>query len=152
MLFRSEADVQVCAAWQMGALRKSWLPALRHPWILDIDVTVKPINGHQEGAEVGYNPHKPGRPSHAHHTLVLRHLRLVLDVEVRSGKEHPAIHGRTNLWRFWESLPPECRPQLVCGDASYGHEGLMAECESRSQGCLRRNAPSMSSSTAARSP
>lgn len=133
-----DADVEACAAWQIGALRKSWLPALRHPWILDIDVTIKPIYGHQEGAEVGYNPHKPGRPSHACHTLVLRHLRLVLDVEVRTGKEHSAVHGRTNLWRFWESLPPDCRPQLVCGDASYGHEGLMGECESRSQGYLFR--------------
>ena len=26
--------------------------------------TIKPLYGHQEGAEVGYNPHKPARPSH----------------------------------------------------------------------------------------
>ena len=32
---------------------------------LDVDTTVKPLYGHQEGAEVGYNPLKPGRPSHA---------------------------------------------------------------------------------------
>src|SRR3954467_3794321 len=36
-------------------------PLLGVPWILDVDATVKPLFGHQEGA--GYNPHKPGRPS-----------------------------------------------------------------------------------------
>jgi hypothetical protein len=28
-------------------------------WILDIDVTVKPLYGRQEGTVVGYNPQKP---------------------------------------------------------------------------------------------
>jgi hypothetical protein len=28
---------------------------------------VKPLYGRQEGAVVGYNPHKPGRPSHTYH-------------------------------------------------------------------------------------
>ncbi|MGZ9219860.1 MAG: hypothetical protein ACXW5W_22840 [Candidatus Binatia bacterium] len=38
---------------------------LNAPWLLDVDVTVKPLYGKQQGAVVGYNPHKPGRPSHA---------------------------------------------------------------------------------------
>jgi len=38
-------------------------PLLSEPWILDVDTTVKPLYGHQEGAVVGYNPKKPGRPS-----------------------------------------------------------------------------------------
>jgi hypothetical protein len=131
-------DPDACAAWQTGALQKTWQPALHHGWILDLDATVKPIYGQQEGAEVGYNPHKPGRPSHAYHTLFVRHLRLVLDVEVRSGKQHAATHSRENLWRVWENLPSGCRPWLVCGDASYGHEGLLAECEARAQKYLLR--------------
>jgi hypothetical protein len=89
------ADAEACARWQIEALTKTWLPALRHPWVLDLDVTVKPLFGHQDGAELGYNPHKPGRPSHAYHTLMIRHLRLVLDVEVHPGKEHAAAHGRS---------------------------------------------------------
>ena len=132
------ADPRACAAWQTGALQQTWRPALRVPWVLDLDVTVKPIYGQQEGAEVGYNPHKPGRPSHTYHTLFVRGLRLVLDVQVRSGKEHSATHSRENLWRVWESLPQECRPWLLCGDASYGHEGLLAECETRGQKYLFR--------------
>ena len=132
------ADPPACAAWQTGALRQSWLPALRLPWVLDLDVTVKPIYGHQEGAEVGYNPHKPGRPSHAYHTLFVRGLRLVLDVEVRSGKQHSATPSRDNLWRVWDALPRDSRPWLLCGDASYGHEGLLAEGEARGQKYLFR--------------
>jgi hypothetical protein len=132
------ADPKACAAWQSGALQHTWRTALRWPWILDLDVTVKPIYGKQEGAEVGYNPHKPGRPSHTYHTLFLRHLRLVLDVEVRPGKQHAAAHSRDNLWRVWESLPAEHRPWLVCGDAGFGNESLMSDCEARGQKYLFR--------------
>jgi hypothetical protein len=134
----AQVDPTACAAWQTRALRQTWLPVLRYPWVLDLDATVKPIYGHQEGAEIGYNPHKPGRPSHVYHSLFVRGLRLVLDVDVRSGKQHAATHSRENLWRVWESLPKECRPQLLCGDASYGHEGLLAECEARGQKYLFR--------------
>jgi hypothetical protein len=132
------ADPVACARWQSGALRRTWLPALRHPWIMDIDATVKPLYGHQEGAEIGYNPHKPGRPSHAYHSLFVRGLRLVLDVAVHSGKQTAATYGRENLWRVWDNLPAECRPWLMCGDSSYGHEGLLAECEARAQKYLFR--------------
>ena len=105
---------------------------------MDLDARVKPLYGHQEGAEIGYNPHKPGRPSHAYHSLFVRGLRLVLDVEVHSGKQTAATHGRENLWRVWDNLPVECRPWLMCGDSSYGHEGLLAECQARQQKYLFR--------------
>ena len=38
-------------------------PLLSEPWILDADSTVKLLYGHQEGAVLGYNPKKPGRPA-----------------------------------------------------------------------------------------
>jgi hypothetical protein len=132
------ADPAACQRWQTAALEQLWQPALRLPWILDLDATVKPIYGKQEGAQIGYNPHKPGRPSHAYHTLFVRGLRLVLDVVVRPGKQHAATHSRENLWRVWERLAPAQRPWLICGDASYGHEGLLAECETRAQKYLFR--------------
>lgn len=134
----SQADPKACATWLRQCLSQTWLPALRQGWILDLDSTVKPVYGHQEGAELGYNPGRRGRPSHAYHTLFVRHLRLVLDVEVHSGKQCGAIHGRTNLWQVWESLPRDCRPWLICGDANYGNEGLLAECEARGQRYLFR--------------
>jgi hypothetical protein len=101
-----KGDAAALAGWQTEALLATYGPALEQPWIADLDVTVKPVYGHQEGAELGYNPHKPGRPSQAYHTVFLRTLRVALDVEVRSGKEHAAGHGLDNLWRLWDRLPP----------------------------------------------
>ena len=133
-----KVDPEACACWQQKALARTWEPALKHPWILDMDMTVKPIYGHQEGAGIGYNPHKPGRPSHALHTWFVRGMRLVLDVEVRPGKEHAAKAGQSRLWALWDSLAPECRPWLACGDAGFGQEGMMVACESRGQNYLFR--------------
>jgi Transposase DDE domain group 1 len=131
-------DPERCAQWQQRALARCWEPVLQHPWILDIDVSVKPIYGHQEGAELGYNPHKPGRPSHTLHSLFLRRLRLVLEVAVHGGKQHAAKYSVPHLWELWERLGPEQRPWLVCGDAGYGQEQLMQECEARGQKYLFR--------------
>jgi hypothetical protein len=35
-------------------------------------------------------------------------------------------------------MPKACRPWLMCGDSSYGHEGLLAECEAHGQKYLFR--------------
>jgi hypothetical protein len=48
--------------WMRSALMDSVRSALDRPWVLDIDATIKPLYGHQEGAQTGCNPHKPGRP------------------------------------------------------------------------------------------
>ncbi|MCC6490633.1 MAG: transposase, partial [Candidatus Hydrogenedentes bacterium] len=77
------ADAQECREWQLRHLRRSTQTMLERPWILDVDTTVKPLYGHQEGAVLGYNPKKPGRPSHVLHTYFVANTRLVLDVEVR---------------------------------------------------------------------
>jgi len=53
-------------AWLQHHLLPITEPLLGEPWILDTDVTVKAIYGLQEGAVLGYNPHKPGRPSHTY--------------------------------------------------------------------------------------
>ena len=73
--------------WLSQHLRASYEPLLEEPWILDVDSTVKPLYGHQEEAKVGYNPQKPGRPSHVYHSYFVGGLRLVLDVEVQAGNQ-----------------------------------------------------------------
>jgi hypothetical protein len=133
-----DEDPAAVAQWQTQALLETYAPALDQPWIADLDVTVKPIYGHQEGAELGYNPHKPGRPSHAYHTVFLRTLRVALDVEVRSGREHAAAHGMENLWQLWHRLSPAQRPWLVCGDIGFGNERIMSQCEQKQQNYLFR--------------
>ena len=62
-------DEEEGVAWCQRHLQLCYEPLLRFPWIMDVDVTVKPIYGHQEGAIKGYNPHKKGRPSHTYHRL-----------------------------------------------------------------------------------
>ena len=80
-------------AWLQNHLDYCTAPLLGEPWVLDMDSTIKPFYGHQEGAEVGYNPHKPGRPSHCYHTYMLSSLRLVLRVDVLPGDEHNVAHA-----------------------------------------------------------
>jgi hypothetical protein len=80
-------------------------PALNLPWVLDIDVTVKPLYGRQQGSEIGYNPQKPGRPSHVYHSYFVANLRISLGVEVRPGNEHAAAKGLPGLWQTLEKLP-----------------------------------------------
>ena len=75
------------------ALSESTREALRTPWNLDADTSVKVVYGHQAGAEIGYNPTTPGRPSHTLPTYWIGNLRLVLDVEVQGGKANAAKHS-----------------------------------------------------------
>lgn len=69
-------------------LRESTAPLLDVPWILDIDTTIKPLYGKQEGAVVSYNPHKPGRPSHGYHTYLIHpHWPLRINSLLRDGSK-----------------------------------------------------------------
>ena len=64
------------------SLMHSVREVLDRPWVLDIDASIKPLYGRQEGAEIGYNPTKPMRPGHVLHTFLVSDLRLLLDVQV----------------------------------------------------------------------
>lgn len=104
---------------------------LRFPYIIDIDNTVKPIFGHQEGAELGYNPRKPGRPSHNYHTFFIGSARITLGVDVLPGRQHSGICGMPRLWSFLDTLPRGLWPYLLRGDVGYGSDSVMSEAESR---------------------
>lgn len=96
-------------AWLDGHLADSVAPLLDAPWILDTDTTIKLLYGHQEGAVIGYNPRKPGRPSHAYHTYLMAGLRQVLGVEVCPGNEHTAKHAQPGLLKILDALPAQSR-------------------------------------------
>ena len=115
--------------WLQNHLDYCTTPLLSEPWILDMDSTVKTLYGHQEGAETGYNPHKPGRPSHAYHTYMLSSLRLVLRVDVLPGDEYNVAHATDGLWTLLDHLGPARRPTLLRGDKSWGIERVMARAE-----------------------
>jgi hypothetical protein len=120
-------------AWLDGHLRESTAPLLDAPWILDIDTTIKPLYGKQEGAVVSYNPHKPGRPSHSYHTYLMAGLRLVMGVEVKAGNEHSGSHTLPGLLKILDDLPAEHRPKMVRGDCGFGSDGIMRALEARAQ-------------------
>ena len=122
---------EAARSWQQEHLIRTIAPLLTQPWVLDVDVTVKPLYGNQEGAKLGYNPAKPSRPSHAYHTYLMGSTRLVLDVEVLPGDEHTAASPRPGLWHFLEKLPSQCWPALLRGDCSFGSEAMMSWPEMR---------------------
>jgi hypothetical protein len=120
-------------AWLDAHLADSVAPLLDVPWVLDTDTTIKPLYGHQEGAMLGYNPRKPGRPSHAYHTYLMAGLRQVLGTEVCAGNEHTAKHAQPGLLKTLDALPAGRKPQLVRGDNAFGNDAMMTALEERSQ-------------------
>jgi hypothetical protein len=116
-------------AWLQDHLGYCVRPLLSEPWILDSDVTVKPLYGHQEGAVKGYNPHKPGRPSHTYHTYFLSSLRLILDVEVQAGNQTASNYSSPGLWELLGRLPRAHWPVAIRGDRDWGTQANMARAE-----------------------
>jgi hypothetical protein len=123
-------ELAASQTWMRQSLMDSVRDALTRPWMLDLDATIKPLYGHQEGAEVGYNPHKPGRPSHVLHTFWIGNLRLVLDAVLTSGKQHTSGHAKAPLKRLLDELG-ERKPALVRGDCGYGNQDIIDVCEQR---------------------
>ena len=117
--------------WLQDSLYYCYSPLLSQSWILDSDVTVKPLYGKQEGAVVSYNPHKPGRPSHTFHTSMIANLRLILEVEVQAGNKGASSHSDPGLWALLERLPKTHWPPFIRGDCDWGNDGIMAESEQR---------------------
>ncbi len=126
-----EAACAQSAAWSRRHLLQTLAPLLSDDWILDTDVTVRPLYGYQEGSVVGYNPHKPGRPSHAIHSFMIGRLRLLLDAIVHPGDQVSAATTRVDLLSLLEDLPADQQPSLIRGDSGFGTEDMMTLCEGR---------------------
>ena len=124
-------DADEGTAWLDDQIRHSTQALLDAPWVLDIDTTIKPLYGHQQGSVVSYNPHKPGRPSHSYHTYLMAGLRLVLGMEVKAGDEHSAGHSLPGLLALIDGLPADKRPRIVRGDCGFGSNTMMEALEER---------------------
>jgi Transposase DDE domain group 1 len=117
--------------WLGEHLATTYGELLNEPWILDMDATVKPLYGHQEQAVRGYNPTKPGRPSHVYHCYFLAAIRMVLEVEVQPGNQTASQYAQPGLWAWLDQQPRPQWPRLVRGDVSWGTERMMQEAEQR---------------------
>jgi hypothetical protein len=122
--------------WLSGHIGRTVWGLLEAPWILDVDVTVKPLYGKQQGAVVGYNPYKPGRPSHAYHSYQVSGLRLMLGVDVLAGNQSHANQTLPGLLRILDGLTSSRRPQLVRGDAGMAGEPMFKALEELGQSYL----------------
>lgn len=129
--FQRNAEEEACDEWLQAHLRRCYEPLLYEPWILDVDATIKTLYGHQQGAKVGYNPHKPGRPSHVYHTYFAANIRLILEVEVQPGNQTAACYTLPGLWAFLDRLSRQAWPEFLRGDCDWGNEGVMCEAEKR---------------------
>lgn len=125
------ADGRELDAWLARHEKDVFERLVAHQHVLDIDNTVKPIFGHQEGAELGYNPQKPGRPSHNFHSYFIGSIRISLGVDVQPGKRHSGTCGMPRLWEIVDGLPAERKPRLLRGDVGYGGDENMCEAERR---------------------
>jgi hypothetical protein len=115
--------------WLQKHLQASDEPLLEEAGALDMDTTVKPLYGHQEDAQVGYNPQKPGRPSHVYHSYFIANLRIVMDVEVQAGIRPPRrLHNRS-YGGYWTDCRRQVNPRFLRGDCNWGTERAMEGAE-----------------------
>jgi hypothetical protein len=128
-----EIEEESGVEWLLDHIGRTAVGLLYAPWVMDVDVTVKPLYGKQQGAVVGYNPHKPGRPSHAYHSYQVSGLRLMLGVDVLAGNQSHANHTLPGLIRILDGLASHQRPQLVRGDAGMAGEPMFKALEDRGQ-------------------
>jgi hypothetical protein len=94
--------------------------------VADWDSTVVPRYGKQEDAAIGYNPQKPGRPSHHPLACVIGGTRLCLHMEWRKGNTVSASGWIGAMEKVWRSPIAQHRIQLNRGDIGFGQEPVMA--------------------------
>ncbi len=117
-----------------AAAARSWLGtaetelyrALPERFIGDWDSTVNTRYGHQEGAEVGYNPFKRGRSSHHPLICVVAGTRLCLHMRWRPGKAVSATGWLEAMEQLWAQAEIRSRLWLNRGDAGFGQEAICA--------------------------
>ena len=94
--------------------------------VADWDSTVVVRYGKQEDAAVGYNPQKPGRPSHHPLACVIGGTRLCLHMEWRKGNTVSASGWIGAMEKVWRSPTAQHRIRLNRGDIGFGQEPIMA--------------------------
>ena len=102
-------------------------------WVMDLDTTIKTLYGSQEGAALGYNPHKRGHKGHAIHTISIGGARLLLRADVLPGNQTtPSFAMAGILATLDELIAKGLEPDMVRADVAYGGDVFMRELERRS--------------------
>jgi hypothetical protein len=99
--------------------------------ILDLDSTVVTVFGHQEQAEVGYNPRYRGKRSYNPLLCLEANSSLLWDTELRPGNAGTWDGSVELLASCFESLPPDTRELRVRADAGFGYNPVLDILEAR---------------------
>lgn len=127
----AQQDEDALTVWMDVQTDKTFSALLEKDWVLDLDATIKTLYGHQEEARVGYNPMKPGRPSHVYQVMVLSAAKLVLNVDVQAGNQTASEYTQPTLWGWLESRDRKDWPTFLRGDIAHGNERMMSGAEER---------------------
>ena len=107
------------------------LPEHRSRLLFDLDSTVVPTFGHQEGAEVGYNPRYRGKRSYDPLLCVEANSSFLWDVELRRGDAGTWAGSEELLAGCFLSSPSDIREFRVRADAGFGYGPVLDMMEVR---------------------
>lgn len=122
--FFKSVDPVLGAEWIARNIKPMW-GALPDRIIMDWDSTVQPKYGHQEGAQIGYNPGKPGRRSFHPLMGVVAGTRLCPAYRFRSGDTVTATQWKETMEDAQRWLG-ERHVWLNRGDLGLGHDAVMS--------------------------
>lgn len=106
-------------------------PEHRSRLILDLDSTVVTVFGHQEQAEVGYNPRYRGKRSYNPLLCLEANSSLLWDTELRAGNAGTWDGSVELLADCLARLPPDIRELRVRADAGFGYNPVLDTLEAR---------------------
>lgn len=123
-----EAACERLSAFSRAEVVRHLRRSQRKSLLVDLDSTVVTVYGSQEGAAVGYNPHKGGRKSY--HPLLCIVGRWALMGQLRPGNTHPGSGAGPFLQRCLEALGELARSRLIVrADAAWCSEAVFSRLE-----------------------
>jgi len=107
------------------------MPEHRSRLIFDLDSTVLTVFGHQEGAEIGYNPRYRGKRSYDPLLCLEANSSFLWDIELRHGDAGTWAGSEELLGCCFHSAPSDIRELRVRADAGFGYRPLLEMLEAR---------------------
>ena len=107
------------------------VPEHRSRLIFDLDSTVVTVFGHQDGAEVGYNPRDRGKRSYNPLLCTEANSSYLWDTELRAGNTGTWDGSVELLDTCFANVPPDIREVRVRADAGFGFHPVFQALEAR---------------------
>jgi hypothetical protein len=108
-----------------------YMPEHRSRLIFDLDSTVLTVFGHQEGAEIGYNPRYRGKRSYDPLLCLEANSSFLWDIELRHGDAGTWAGSEELLGCCFHSAPSDIRELRVRADAGFGYRPVLEMLEAR---------------------